>query len=173
MTQPANVIILDEPTNDLDSETLELLEDQLVTFAGTLLMVSHDRTFLNNVVTSTIVFEDGEVNEYVGGYDEWRAAVDRRRQAGAAKSPHREKKALSKPTQVVAQKLSYNDQRELKQLPNIIEKLESEINELHEQMSDPDFYQSGGEQIAAKSAKLGELEKSLTAAYARWESLEA
>ena len=85
MTKPANVIVLDEPTNDLDSETLELLEEQLADFNGTLLMVSHDRTFLNNVVTSTIVFEDSGVHEYAGGYDEWRSAVERKQSNQDAK----------------------------------------------------------------------------------------
>lgn len=172
MTQPANVIILDEPTNDLDSETLELLEEQLVEFAGTLLIVSHDRTFLNNVVTSTIVFEEDGVNEYVGGYDDWRATLKRRRQAGAESSPA-EKKAVPVAKGTATKKLSYNDQRELKELPVRIEKLESDIRDLHEQMADPDFYQSGADKISAKSNALSELEQNLAGAYARWEELES
>ena len=98
MTKPANVIVLDEPTNDLDSETLELLEEQLVEFAGTLLMVSHDRTFLNNVVTSTIVFEEGDVNEYVGGYDDWRAAVGAARDRRALAAEKDKAESESRPT---------------------------------------------------------------------------
>ncbi len=180
MTQPANVIILDEPTNDLDSETLELLEEQLVEFAGTLLIVSHDRTFLNNVVTSTIVFEEGTVNEYVGGYDDWRAAVERRaRESAAAKSERAEKKTAARPAEgnspsaAKGKRLSYNEQRELQQLPGRIEKLEAEIRQLHQQMADPSFYQSGGEAIAATTNKLAELDQTLAQAYGRWEELEA
>ncbi|MFG0289081.1 MAG: ATP-binding cassette domain-containing protein [Rhodopirellula sp. JB044] len=186
MTQPANVIVLDEPTNDLDAETLEMLEEQLVNFDGTLLMVSHDRTFLNNVVTSTIVFEHdeapGTVNEYNGGYDEWEAARANRVEAAAkdesnsrgnksksqsAKAP-RENTDGSKPD-----RLSYNEQRELKQLPGKIEKLEAKIEQLHAEMADPDFYQSGGEAIAATTKVLREAESELETAYERWEELEA
>ncbi|MEP6172064.1 MAG: ATP-binding cassette domain-containing protein, partial [Rhodopirellula bahusiensis] len=185
MTQPANVIVLDEPTNDLDAETLELLEDQLVGFDGTLLMVSHDRTFLNNVVTSTLVFDDdsdaGIVNEYVGGYDEWETVAKRRRaEAGTTKTS--EKKTTSKPpssnsvgneTSVKPVKLSYNDQRELKLLPGKIEKLEAEIAAIHEEMAAPEFYQSGGDVIATKSDELKAKEAELADSYERWEALEA
>ncbi len=175
MAKPANVIILDEPTNDLDSETLELLEEQLVDFSGTLLMVSHDRTFLNNVVTSTIVFEDGQVNEYVGGYDDWRATVDRREQSAVAKPETPQKKPATKSPrpQTETKKLSYNQQRELDQLPERIDALESEIAKLHEVMADPVFYQGGGEEIAAKSSLLQQLQQDLADAYARWEELES
>ena len=204
MTRPANVMILDEPTNDLDSETLELLEEQLVGFAGTLLVVSHDRTFLNNVVTSTIVFEDDGVNEYVGGYDEWRATVERRQQQQPAQ-PSSKKAETSKQAATTTQsgepsggasqpgdgtrtaisssnnaaevsnkprKLSYNEQRELDRLPERIESLEREIEQLHAEMADPNFYQSGGEQIAAKTSQLSELERQLADAFTRWEELE-
>ncbi|MEM7316820.1 MAG: ATP-binding cassette domain-containing protein, partial [Planctomycetota bacterium] len=172
MTQPANVIILDEPTNDLDSETLDLLEEQLVDFGGTLLMVSHDRTFLNNVVTSTIAFEDGDVNEYVGGYDDWRAATQRRKQEVSEQTPKPARKTAPPAPRTTAKKLSYNEQRELKQLPEKIEKLEAEISQLHELMADPNFYQSGGEQIADKTAELSRLEENLAEAYQRWEELD-
>jgi ATP-binding cassette subfamily F protein uup len=179
MTQPANVIILDEPTNDLDSETLELLEEQLVEFAGTLLIVSHDRTFLNNVVTSTIVFEDATVNEYVGGYDDWQAASQRRaRETATANSTRGEKKPAARTAEAdslaapQAKRLSYNEQRELQQLPGQIENLESEIRQLHEQMADPNFYQSGGEAIATTTAELARLEQDLAGVYQRWEELE-
>ncbi|WP_286765940.1 MULTISPECIES: ATP-binding cassette domain-containing protein [Rhodopirellula] len=184
MTQPANVIVLDEPTNDLDAETLELLEEQLVGFDGTLLMVSHDRTFLNNVVTSTLVFDDdsdpGIVNEYVGGYDEWEAVAKRRRaESGAGKAsgkkatsnPDAKKSAAAKPA-AKAVKLSYNDQRELKLLPGKIEKLEAEIAAIHEEMAAPEFYQSGGDVIAQKSEELKAKEEELAQAYERWEALE-
>ncbi|MCC9641931.1 ATP-binding cassette domain-containing protein [Rhodopirellula sp. JC740] len=183
MTQPANVIVLDEPTNDLDAETLELLEEQLVNFNGTLLMVSHDRTFLNNVVTSTLAFDDeshpGIVNEYVGGYDEWEAAQRRRRDETAAQQEAQKKanSAAAKPKQTESAdrpaKLSYNEQRELKQLPTKIEKLETEIATIHEEMAAPEFYQSGGDAIAAKSNALKEKESELAEAYERWETLEA
>jgi ATP-binding cassette subfamily F protein uup len=202
MTRPANVIVLDEPTNDLDSETLELLEAQLVEFTGTLLMVSHDRTFLNHVVTSTIVFEADGVHEYVGGYDDWRSAVQRKAaaqaSAGAAEGAAKPKRASSgrsaarqadggtttarqsessqQPATAAdtktARKLSYNEQRELAQLPARIEGLEAEIESLHGLMGDPAFYQSSGEEIASKTAELNGLEQDLAAAYQRWEELE-
>lgn len=173
MTKPANVIVLDEPTNDLDQETLELLEEQLADFKGTLLLVSHDRTFLDNVVTSTIVFEDGEVNEYDGGYAEWRAAVERRQQAAPAKSPPPAAKQAAKPKQRDSQKLSYNEQRELEQLPGKIEQLEADIAALHEQMAEPEYFRQPGEKIAADAEKLKGLESDLETAYARWETLES
>jgi ATP-binding cassette subfamily F protein uup len=177
MTKPANVIVLDEPTNDLDSETLELLEEQLVEFGGTLLIVSHDRTFLNNVVTSTIVFEDGEVNEYVGGYDEWRAAVARRQSAEPVPQAKPKTKQAARQSDRSAapavKRLSYNEKRELEQLPERIEKIEAEISALHDAMSDPDYFKQGGAGIAADAARLKELEGSLDTGYARWEELES
>lgn len=190
MTQPANVIVLDEPTNDLDAETLEMLEEQLASFDGTLLMVSHDRTFLNNVVTSTIVFEndeaEGTVNEYVGGYDEWEAAKMRRndetRQLGDARASIAKTKAVvdqrsdqrgSQSAVDQAERLSYNEQRELKSLPGDIEKLESKIAKMHEEMAKPNFYQSGGDVIAKKSKELESLESDLESKFTKWESLEA
>jgi ATP-binding cassette subfamily F protein uup len=180
MTKPANVIVLDEPTNDLDSETLELLEDQLVEFRGTLLIVSHDRTFLNNVVTSTLVFEDGHVNEYVGGYDEWQATVKRREaetvstadQPAKQRTSPKENETTAKPG-ADRRKLSYKQQRELDQLPHQIEQLELEIDERHQAMADPAYYQQAGDKIAAEASKLAELEASLAKAYARWEELES
>ncbi|GAA5508223.1 ATP-binding cassette domain-containing protein [Novipirellula caenicola] len=181
MTQPANVIVLDEPTNDLDSETLEMLEEQLVEFAGTVLMVSHDRTFLNNVVTSTIVFEDDGVNEYVGGYDDWQAAVARRRESekqivdsakSESKSEVKKESSGSKPAKPAAKKLSFKDKHELEQLPGRIEKLEAEIAVYHERMADPTFYQKGGAEIAKVSGELAELEQQLATAFERWEELE-
>jgi len=183
MTQPANVIVLDEPTNDLDAETLEMLEEQIVGFDGTLLMVSHDRTFLNNVVTSTIVFEHdeapGTVNEYNGGYDEWESArAYREREKGKPESPQRVSKNKIQPSPVAAEtsklaRLSYHEQRELKQLPARMESLESKIEQLHAEMAEPDFYQSGGEKIAATAKVLREVEIDLENAMAIWEGLEA
>ncbi len=187
MTQPANVIVLDEPTNDLDAETLEMLEEQLVGFDGTLLMVSHDRTFLNNVVTSTMVFENdeapGTVKEYNGGYDEWEAArANREREApariskakiktpssGTAKNSSEQKTASAAP-----QRLNYNEQRELKSLPAKIESLEAKIEQLHSEMAEPTFYQSGGEKMAATSKVLREAETELENAFTCWEEYEA
>ena len=177
MTKPANVIVLDEPTNDLDAETLELLEEQLIDFGGTLLMVSHDRAFLNNVVTSTIVFESDGVREYAGGYDEWQAAVRRRQETEPTTSREQSKETSDKPkpskrTPSDTRKLSYNEQRELDQLPGRIESLESDIETIHQTMQSEEYYQRGGEAIAADAARLKQLEGELAEAYQRWEQLE-
>jgi len=179
MTKPSNVIVMDEPTNDLDSETLDLLEEQLVDFGGTVLLVSHDRTFLNNVVTSTIVFEDGNVNEYVGGYDDWVNAVARR--GAIAQADTKSASIKSTPSAQVSaaaaasksKRLSFKDQHELEKMPMKIEQLESDLAQLHVEMSNPDFYKQSGDAIAKVQAKLGELERSLAASYKRWEQLEA
>ncbi|MEM1226228.1 MAG: ATP-binding cassette domain-containing protein [Planctomycetota bacterium] len=183
MTKPANVIVLDEPTNDLDAETLELLEEQLMAFDGTLLIVSHDRTFLNNVVTGTLVFDedvpDGTVREYDGGYDDWESAVKRRLEsASSTKPPDTSKSQVSmKPKSGDANprsdRLSYNEQRELDGLPTKIEALEEQLASLTQIMSEPAFYVDGGESIATTTQQLKETEADLADAYARWESLEA
>ena len=178
MTRPANVFVLDEPTNDLDSETLELLESQLVDFPGTLLVVSHDRTFLNNIVTSTIVFEDGVINEYVGGYDEWRAAVERRQASDSTKEKEKERRpqppAVASPAAGKNKaKLSYKESRELEALPTRIETLEAEIAEMHTAMADADYYRRDSAAIAADQEKLADREAELAEAYSRWEELEA
>ncbi|MET0101926.1 MAG: ATP-binding cassette domain-containing protein [Sedimenticola sp.] len=171
-TRPANVLVMDEPTNDLDMETLELLEELLLEYQGTLLLVSHDRAFLNNVVTSCLVFEgDGRVNEYVGGYDDWL----RQRQ------PVIEEKPVSKPQPAPKvekprpkpKKLSYKDQRELEALPKRIEELEMRLDELQARMADPAFYQQDGEVIAEAKAGMEAVEAELSEAFERWESLEA
>ena len=173
MTKPANVLVMDEPTNDLDAETLELLEELLSDYDGTLLLVSHDRTFLNNVVTGTIVFEEDGVREYVGGYDEWRAAVARRESskapAPAAAAPTPVAKSKSSPEK---RKLSYKDQRELDALPEKIDALEQAISELHAAMAEPEYYQGGGERIAADAEKLKTAEAELAEAYQRLEELD-
>ena len=172
MTQPANVIVLDEPTNDLDAETLELLEEQLCDFAGTVLMVSHDRTFLNNVVSSCIVFEQDGVNEYVGGYDQWQAAINRREPASSDQTT---KKSAKQPDRVVRRekKLSYKEKRELEELPNRIEQFESDIAKLHEVMASPDYYQQDGDVITTDAKKLADLQTQLETAFNRWEELES
>ena len=172
--KPANVIVLDEPTNDLDTETLELLEDRLVQYQGTLLLVSHDREFLNNVVTSTIVFEANGVKEYVGGYDDW---LRQRPDESKPQIPRRETKRQDTPTSAEPSKdqkrrLSYKEQKELASLPETIERLESEIAELHEVMAKPEFYKGDGQEIALQTSRLQELEEQLTAVYARWEELD-
>jgi len=169
--KPANVIVLDEPTNDLDTETLELLEERLVAFEGTVLLVSHDRAFLNNVVTSTIVFEDGGVREYVGGYDDWlrqRKPRPTRRASEGVPSPTR---SVGEELPV-KRKLSFNERRELDSLPAKIEQTVAEVAALHQQMADAAFYQQPGPQIAAAQAELKQLESELAAAYERWEALE-
>ena len=176
-TKPANVIVLDEPTNDLDTETLELLEERLVEFAGTVLLVSHDRTFLNNVVTSTIVFEEGGVREYFGGYDDW---LRQRKPATAPRTKEAKETSASRtPTRSVNEshpggkrKLSFKERQELESLPERIEKCEAEIAELHREMAEPQFYQQPGMQIAAEQARLKQLEEQLADAYHRWEQLE-
>ena len=170
--KPANVIVLDEPTNDLDSETLELLEERLIEFDGTLLVVSHDREFLNNVVTSTLVFEPGGVKEYVGGYDDWL------RQRAAARPAKTETKKAPPPApaatpQPATKKLSYKNQRELDALPATIERLESQLAGLHERMADPAFYKGDPAEIAAAQAEASDAQQRLDAAYARWEELES
>lgn len=171
-TQPANLLVMDEPTNDLDAETLELLEQMLVDFPGTILLVSHDRAFLNNVVTSSLVFEgDGRVGEYAGGYDDWV------RQRAAQASAPVEKKAEAAPVAAAAPapkkaKLSYKEQKELEGLPQRIEKLEAEQAAVHAKMADPGFYTKAGPEIAAVTAQLQQLDADLQAAYARWEELE-
>jgi ATP-binding cassette subfamily F protein uup len=178
-TKPANVIVLDEPTNDLDSETLELLEERLVDFAGTVLVVSHDREFLNNVVGSTIVFEDGNVKEYVGGYDDWQHQRALRLEAeaarSAAKSPASTRSLAASPstTSQVKKKLSYKEQRELDAIPALIESLEAQIAEFHSAMASPQFYQQAGDKIAAEQARLKAAEDQLTATMLRWEELES
>ena len=170
--KPANVIVLDEPTNDLDTETLELLEERLVEFQGTILMVSHDRAFLNNVVTSTIVFEPTGAREYVGGYDDWlrqRSEELAKPQAAATPQP---KQTLPAQEKLAQRKLGYKEKRELEMLPATIEKLEAAAAELHQVMSAPEFYKEPPKEIAAKQAELKELEQQLAVGYARWEELE-
>jgi ATP-binding cassette subfamily F protein uup len=182
--KPANVIVLDEPTNDLDAETLELLEQRLVEFPGTVLLVSHDRTFLNNIVTSTIVFEDHGVHEYDGGYDDWQrvrrarqsaaaaSAEDARRPASSSGTANRSSRKGTDARPEQQQKLTYKEQQELKQLPAEIERLETEIGSLHEAMARPEFYQQAGAEIAQQQAFLRDLETRLAAAYQRWEILD-
>ncbi|MBA4015845.1 MAG: ABC transporter ATP-binding protein [Pirellula sp.] len=169
--KPANVVVLDEPTNDLDAETLELLEDRLVQFEGTVLLVSHDRTFLNNVVGSTIVFEADGVKEYDGGYDDWL----RQRPAPVAETPAAESPApasrATKEPDNRKRRLTYKENQELQKLLPDIDELERQIAALHVEFARPEFYQQPGEQIAREQARLKALEDQLTASMERWEEL--
>ena len=173
--KPANVLVMDEPTNDLDLETLELLEELLLNYQGTLLLVSHDRAFLNNVVTSTLVFEGGgQIKEYVGGYDDWLWQSRAMESVGDDKKPA--SKVAVRLTGAVAakpKKLSYKDQRALDALPKQIEALEQEKDKLQNEMSDPVFYQQSPEAMAKVNEHLQSLEAELAEAYRQWEALEA
>jgi ABC transport system ATP-binding/permease protein len=178
-TRPANVLVLDEPTNDLDLETLELLEAQLVEWPGTLLLVSHDRVFLDNVVTSTFVFEgDGRVREYVGGYEDW---VRQRASIADDTTPVRDSSGPARPARqeragaavAVPRRLTFNERRELKGLPARIEGLESEQQRLNAAVADPGFYKAGAAEITRTLARLEEVERDLLAAYARWDELDS
>ncbi len=167
-TQPSNVLVLDEPTNDLDIDTLDLLEELLIDYKGTIILVSHDRAFLNNVVTSTLVFEgNGSINQYIGGYDDWL----RQRKTEQPASTQQPAKAQTKASSA-SKKLSYKDQRELDNLPQEIENLETQIAELSEQISQPDFYRGDRNDIAETETRLSELQQQLSHCYDRWESLE-
>ncbi|MFW5447481.1 MAG: ATP-binding cassette domain-containing protein [Methylophagaceae bacterium] len=170
-TQPANLLVMDEPTNDLDAETLDLLEDLLINYKGTLLLVSHDRSFLNNVATSTIVFDDdGEVREYVGGYDDW---LHQRSQDKRAKTSVKEKvKTVTKKVNKKSS-LTYQEQLDLELLPKEIEQLELQQAELHKKISDPEFYQQAVEKQAKIQDELAQLTTDLEATYERWDMLEA
>ena len=178
--QPSNLLVMDEPTNDLDAETLELLEELLGDYPGTLLLVSHDRDFLDNVVTSTLVMEgDGHVGEYVGGYSDWerqRPAPGAARVAPGDRPPqaHAQAPAQSQPQPPgVKRKLGFREQRELEQLPALIEQLETDIAGLTAAMGDAGYYQRDPAAIAADNARMGQLQQELDAAFARWEQLEA
>ncbi|MFO7848497.1 MAG: ATP-binding cassette domain-containing protein [Spirochaetia bacterium] len=200
--RPVNLIVLDEPTNDLDIETLELLEDILFEYRGTLLLVSHDREFLDNVVTETFVLDGtGRVIEYAGGYGDWRAQEEQRRKeekaaAGGGKSVGRNGKDNSGGSGRTSRprKISYKERQELEKLPGTIEKLEEEKEQLHALLANPDLYRSGAAKTGGTNkgthkktskdetpelepseavARLEELEKELEHAYERWEFLES
>ncbi len=169
-TRPANMLVMDEPTNDLDVETLELLEELLIEYKGTLLLVSHDRAFINNVVTDSLVFEgNGQVNDYVGGYDDWLRQRKVNDDKPAAKAKPVEQQTKQKPSK----KLSYKDQRELDALPKQIEALEAEMEQIQQSMSDPEFYQKQGDKVSELNARREEIEKELAQCYERWEALDA
>ena len=166
LSQPANLLVLDEPTNDLDVETLELLEEMLVDYTGTLILISHDRTFLNNIVSSTIVMEGNAIIEqYSGGYDDYILQKNDRLNDRAPREYSN--KAKSKKS---SQKLSYNDQQLLKSLPEKIEDLENEISMAQKMLSDPDFYQNPDAQNL--TIKLSTMEKELGQLYDKWSELD-
>jgi len=175
-TRPANLLVLDEPTNDLDAETLELLEELLLDFQGTILLVSHDRALLDNVVTGTLVLEgEGRVQDYVGGYTDWLRQRDAAvlTQAQAQPTQIAQPKAAPAPPRKAATKLSFKEERELAALPGRIEALETEQGALHARLADPGLYQQGGEAVAGAQGRLASVEAELAEVYARWEALEA
>ena len=172
-TKPSNLLVMDEPTNDLDAETLDLLEDLLMEYTGTLLLVSHDREFLNNVVTGTLaVSPTGEVREFVGGYDDWlRQSIADTPAVPAIMSPANQTKSKSQAER--PRKLSFKEERELEALPKQIAALEEEQQSLHETLADPEFYRSAGSEVTKLTARMEELEQELAGIYQRWEELEA
>lgn len=163
--KPVNLLVMDEPTNDLDIETLELLEEMLVSYSGTLILISHDRAFINQVVTSVLVYEEpGCFKEFVGGYDDYKRHKKTKREAGEKSSPIAIKRSTKK--------LNFSEQRELTQLPRQIEQLEEEITLLQGKMADPKFYQQEVDQISKSNQLLASKEQLLEQRYARWEQLE-
>jgi ATP-binding cassette subfamily F protein uup len=170
-TRPSNLLVLDEPTNDLDMETLELLEDYLMNYTGTILLVSHDRAFINNVVTSTLVFEgDGVVKEYIGGYDDW--LRQRPMESKPLKAAMREKYITPAKAPRPKAKFGQKQQKELNSLPLTIQALEIEQEELYQAMGDPDLYKKDKSNIFSKKERLEAVKKLLAEAYTRWEELE-
>ena len=175
--KPSNLLVMDEPTNDLDAETLDLLEEMLAEYPGTLLLVSHDRAFLDNVITSCLVMEgNGQVGEYVGGYSDW--LRQRSRSASTATSEESSQPFAQAPVKKAAEpapapkKLSYKLARELEMLPGKVEQLESRIRALGEEMNDPAFFRQDVEVINKKTSEAQALQNELDAAYQRWEELE-
>jgi ATP-binding cassette subfamily F protein uup len=170
-SQSSNLLVMDEPTNDLDVETLELLEELLLDYKGTLLLVSHDRAFLDNVVSSTLVLEgEGRIGEYVGGYTDWlrQRPVER----SAAPSAGKPVAKVETPPATARRKLSFKDQRLLEQLPRRIEQLESEIATQAAAMNDPAFFQQDSSAIVQANKTLTALQAELDTAYAHWAELD-
>ena len=175
--RPSNLLVMDEPTNDLDAETLELLEEMVGEYAGTLLLVSHDREFLDNVVTSTLVFEgQGRIVEYVGGYSDWmrqRRTAAPPKSVPAAAAAGREKPATRVPDGPTLRKRSYKEQRELDSMPERIQALETVQGELQRALADPQFFRQNPAEASAALERLQSLAAELEAAYARWDALES
>jgi ATP-binding cassette subfamily F protein uup len=185
-SKPANLLVLDEPTNDLDVETLELLEEVLLTFKGTVLMVSHDRAFLDNVVTSTLVFEgEGKVREFVGGYQDWLRQGGSPRLLGVTESksgkadlnsaivePVAAAAAVQETAPVAKKKLSYKLQRELEALPGEIDAKEQQIAAVEAEIADPAFYQRPAAETTKVLASLEQMNSELEALVERWAELD-
>jgi len=176
-TRPSNLLVLDEPTNDLDMETLELLEERLLEYSGTILLVSHDRAFLNNVVTSTLVFEaHGAVVEYAGGYDDWirqRPTQPDKEASGKRRAVGKKASRKGPGKKDCPRKLTFKEAKELESLPGRIEELEQEQKRIYGKMSSPEFYRNDGGKIRQAQARLEELKLALDEAYDRWEGLES
>jgi ATP-binding cassette subfamily F protein uup len=169
--RPSNLLVMDEPTNDLDVDTLELLEEMVANYAGTLLLVSHDRAFLDNVVTSSLVFEGaGHVNEYVGGYSDW---LRQRKAGGASERPTSRSKPATPPAPTKARRLSYKERRELEGMPERIQRLEAEQLKLTEAVADPNLFKQDPGEGAAALQRLQSLASELEGAYSRWDVLES
>jgi len=165
---------MDEPTNDLDAETLELLEEMVADYAGTLLLVSHDRAFLDNVVTDTLVFEgEGRVNEYVGGYGDWLRQRKQFADSIASPSAKASSVAAAPSAPLKARRLSYSERLEIKQLPGKIQHLEAERLALQTSVSDPALFRRNRDQGVAALQRLQVLAAELETAYARWDALES
>jgi ATP-binding cassette subfamily F protein uup len=174
-SRESNMLVLDEPTNDLDVEMLEVLEEQLVNYTGTLLVVSHDRDFLDNVVTSTLVFEEsGKVEQYVGGYSDWaRRGLALKNNEDPLQVPGSSQKNVSSSEKTKPKKLSYKLQRELDALPQKIEALEQKVAQLEQEMAAPGFYEQSQSIIQSKTQELAETQQHLETAIERWAELEA
>jgi ATP-binding cassette subfamily F protein uup len=180
-TKPANLLVMDEPTNDLDLETLELLEEKLVDYSGTLLLVSHDRAFLDNVVTNVLVLDgSGTVEEFVGGYSDWqrhkklaaKTETDKLSQDSKAK-PDKSADNLNAPKNPAKKKLSFKEQQELNNLPELIAQLEAKQAELNRQISSPDFYKNDQTLIASTLVELQDTDNKLEQVYQRWDELDS
>jgi ATP-binding cassette subfamily F protein uup len=189
--RPANLLVMDEPTNDLDTESLELLEERLVEYEGTVLIVSHDRAFLNNVVTSTVVFEEEGIKEYVGGYDDWlrqrksnknkaeKNKADKNKLEKSADTsrsnspPSKRSTETASQSVAVAKKLSFKERSELEQIPGLIERYEAEQRSTHAKMQEPEYFKQPQAKIAQDQTRLGQLDDLLVNTYKRWEELLA
>ncbi len=173
-SKPSNVLVLDEPTNDLDAETLDLLEELIVEYPGTVFLVSHDRAFLNNVVTNTLVFEgDGNVRDFTGGYDDWltqRQAIEQSQLEQKPATPTN--RSAKTATSSGSRRRTFKEQQELAQLPHQIEVLEIEQRQIQSAMASPDFYQQDKKAIAKATKRLAEIEQELIVGFARWELIE-
>jgi len=168
-SRPSNLLVMDEPTNDLDIETLELLEELLIQYKGTILLVSHDRVFLNNVVTSTMVFEgNGVVMEYPGGYEDWKSQqVQENSEIKVETKPKKIKEKTEKP-----RKLSFKERKDLDEMPGLIERLEKEQEELYLTMTDPEYYKKTAEEIKTINERSEKIKEELSTAFDRWDFLD-